>query len=131
MQFRNNYLSNMYPCTIELYGIRYSCSEALFQSIKLPLCKRNIFANKTGAEAKRLGENIKQPKNWDYLRINAMRTAVYEKFKQNPILREKLIATGDEYLQEEGDPFWGVLDGKGENMLGKILMQTRERFKIP
>ena len=58
---------------------------------------------------------------------------VLNKFSQNEELREKLIATGDEYLAEGNtwhDTYWGVCNGKGKNKLGKILMQVREELKL-
>ena len=50
---------------------------------------------------------------------------------QIPSLRDKLIATGDAYIEETnnwGDEFWGVCHGFGENMLGKILMEIRKEI---
>lgn len=134
MQFRNEYyfLSNMYPCSIELFGVQYSCAEAAFQSFKVPLCKRNMFIGKNGYEAKRLGRLVKLPSNWDAVRTEAMMTVVREKFMQNPDLKQKLLATENEYIQEDNvwnDKFWGVCDGEGYNMLGKILMDVREGLK--
>ena len=44
-------------------------------------------------------------------------------------LAQKLIATGNAYLEEGnqwGDKFWGTVNGTGENMLGKILMKERD-----
>ena len=57
-----------------------------------------------------------------------MLNLVRAKFKQNPGLAEKLLNTGERELVEGnqwGDTFWGVCSGKGENVLGKILMQVR------
>ena len=56
---------------------------------------------------------------------------VLAKFTQNPDLKEKLLATGDEYLEEGntwGDTIWGTVDGVGENRLGKILMRVRDEL---
>ena len=52
-------------------------------------------------------------------------------------LKEKLLATGDEELVEGNfwhDNFWGVCScskcgNKGQNKLGKLLMQVREEIK--
>jgi len=59
---------------------------------------------------------------------------VLAKFLGNGDLRDQLLATGDAELVEGntwGDTYWGVdsRSGKGENMLGKILMETREFLK--
>jgi hypothetical protein len=51
----------------------------------------------------------------------------------NKELKEKLIKTGEEYLEEKntwGDKFWGTSNGIGENNLGKILMNIRNKYKI-
>ena len=56
---------------------------------------------------------------------------VLAKFTQNPDLKEELLATGDEHLEEGntwGDAIWGTVDGVGENRLGKILMRVRDEL---
>lgn len=56
---------------------------------------------------------------------------VLAKFEQNENLKEKLINTGDAYLEEGndwGDKIWGTVNGNGSNLLGQILMRIREGF---
>ena len=56
----------------------------------------------------------------------------FSRFSLNSELREKLIATGDKELIEGNhwnDRFWGVCRGKGQNHLGKLLMELREILK--
>lgn len=53
------------------------------------------------------------------------------KFKQNPDLAQKLIATGDSILVEAndwGDTYWGydTDNNYGKNRLGYILMEIRD-----
>jgi predicted NAD-dependent protein-ADP-ribosyltransferase YbiA (DUF1768 family) len=60
-----------------------------------------------------------------------MHDIVWSKFSQNPKLARKLLATGGRYLEETnwwGDKVWGVYRGDGQNLLGKILMDTRARL---
>jgi GTP cyclohydrolase II len=51
----------------------------------------------------------------------------------NPDLYNRLLATGDKYLEETNwwnDTFWGKnLKGEGENHLGQILMQVRDKLR--
>lgn len=64
-----------------------------------------------------------------------MREVIGAKFKGgSEELREMLIATGERELVEGNvwnDTFWGVSlrTGKGQNQLGKILMEVREELK--
>jgi len=56
---------------------------------------------------------------------------VRKKF-ENPLLRAMLLATEDAVLVEGNtwnDTFWGVCRGRGENWLGRILMQVREECR--
>ena len=61
-----------------------------------------------------------------------MKEIVRAKFEQHPELTEKLLATGDTYLEEGntwGDRIWGTVNGQGANNLGRILMEVREELK--
>ena len=61
-----------------------------------------------------------------------MLDVVRAKFDQHPDLAQKLLATGDEELVEGndwGDIYWGVYKGRGNNMLGKILMRVRAELR--
>ena len=65
------------------------------------------------------------------MRIDIMTALVTQKFNRHIDLRKKLLATGDEELIEGnwwGDTFWGVCRGKGDNHLGKILMEVRSKL---
>jgi hypothetical protein len=62
------------------------------------------------------------------MKVQTMMNLVWRKFTSNPTLAKKLLDTGDAYLIEGnwwGDTFWGICKDKGENHLGKILMQIR------
>lgn len=66
--------------------------------------------------------------DWEGVKDNIMRLAVMEKFKQNDEARDILLATNDLVLVEhtKNDSYWGDGgDGSGKNMLGNILMETR------
>lgn len=83
----------------------------------------------TPGEAKKVGRkiNIDVPA-WDAMKDYCMRTVVFEKFANNPVLQEKLLATGAAMLVEGntwGDLYWGRCEGKGQNRLGAILIEVR------
>lgn len=71
-------------------------------------------------------------RDWEDIKYDAMYNCVKAKFEQNPDLAEKLIATGDAYLEEGntwGDRIWGTVNGIGQNHLGKILMRVRQELQ--
>ena len=70
--------------------------------------------------------------DWNQVKDDIMKLALLEKFEQHSDLRRKLVATGDKRLVEHtsNDSYWGDGgDGKGSNMLGKLLMDVREKMK--
>jgi N-glycosidase YbiA len=60
-----------------------------------------------------------------------MRDVVLPKFSQHEELRQLLLSTGDAKIVEhtERDDYWGDGGGSGKNMLGRILMEVRERLR--
>ncbi len=81
-------------------------------------------------KAKRLVKRLKIRSDWNSIKIDVMETGLRAKFEQNHDLRELLLATGEEELQEGnmwGDTFWGIdlKTNVGENHLGKLLMKIR------
>lgn len=70
-------------------------------------------------------------KDWDDTRIEIMINLLLQKYSI-PELRDKLKDTKDLYLMEGNDwedTLWGVCDGKGKNMLGRTIMNIREKIK--
>ena len=75
-------------------------------------------------------------RDWESAKVNVLREAVLAKFTQHVDLRELLLATGDAKIVEhtEQDDYWGDGgNGRGKNMLGRILMEVRQtlRDQIP
>ena len=134
--FRDDYffLSNYFTAPIEENGVTYPTNEHYFHAHKSSIVSQNILIAHaaTPGEAKRLGRKCKMRPDWNTYRLEVMRNGIHLKFTQHPELAEKLLATGNEELIEGNtwnDKFWGVCDGVGENNLGKILMEERERLK--
>ena len=70
---------------------------------------------------------------WDTIQIDVMRKAIGAKFSQNYTLETLLLDTGDRQIiySNPNDSFWGVGDdNKGENHLGRLLMELREILRI-
>jgi hypothetical protein len=129
----NRFLSNFYPCTIEIEGIEYPSVEHAYQAAKtLNIAEREEIALLTAGQAKRRGYRVTLRDDWESIKLRIMEDLIRQKFNER-VLREKLKATGDAELIEGNDwedKFWGVCDGEGENWLGKILMKVRSEASL-
>lgn len=133
--FRGEYyfLSNFFSAPVTYNGLTFLNNEAAFQAQKcISPSDRKKFETLDPSSAKRMGRHVALRNDWESVKINIMRDIVYAKFTQNPDLAEKLLATGGEILVEGntwGDRIWGKVDGVGRNLLGEILMETREKIR--
>lgn len=132
--FTNEYafLSNYYECPVIYDNLSFCSAEAAYhaQKEKQRECEFIFLSPDDARHLSRTLTNIRS--DWDDVKLDVMYNIVKAKFTQNRDLKEKLLATGDAHLEEEGwwnDQYWGVYQGKGENHLGKILMKIREELK--
>ena len=128
------FLSNFWPAKVEFEGIVYPSAEHAYQSAKtMDMAeRRRIAAITEPGDAKRAGRALRQRADWEAVKLSVMETCVRDKFTRNADLRDKLLGTGDAYLEEGNtwnDRFWGVCNGEGENHLGKILMNVRAELR--
>jgi ribA/ribD-fused uncharacterized protein len=128
----NFFLSNFYDVEVTYNGLTFKNSEAAFQAQKtLSQVAREAFTKMTAMESKRRGKMVVLRDDWDLVKEQIMYEICVEKFK-NPVMRAKLLATGDRELIEgntHGDRIWGQVNGYGENKLGKILMRIRSEIR--
>jgi len=129
------FLSNFFESPVYYKDILYRSSENAYQASKIEEGFRGHLANCTPYQSKKLWKDFpsidKSAQEWDERKYKVMAEIVFMKFC-NDELKEKLLATGDKYLEETNhwnDVSWGVCNGKGENNLGKILMKIRDFWK--
>lgn len=126
------FLSNFYYfCAV---GRKYITVEHLYQASKTnnPDQRNMVLSASTPTLAKKIGRKVDLVEGWDKSKIDVMRKLVSYKFSCDHRLRDKLLATQDAELIEGNhwrDTFWGVYDGVGENWLGRILMEVREKVR--
>lgn len=125
------FLSNFYPCTVVVGGIKYPTAEHAFQACKSldDQVRRSIAMAGTPGLAKRAGKSLKLRPDWESVKLDCMELVLRAKFQDNRELMDQLVATGQEHLEETnwwGDRFWGVCQGSGQNHLGKLLMRIRK-----
>lgn len=123
------FLSNFYPCLIRYGGLLYPSVEHAYQAAKTDdvAARHDIRISATAGTAKRLGQRVQLRSGWETQKIVVMRELLREKFR-GVELAGKLIATGTACLVEGNtwnDHFWGVCGMRGQNWLGRLLMEVR------
>jgi len=152
--FWGSFLSNFYyaPFDVAFEGetLHFKSSEQAYMASKAlffgdSAAFRKILDAFDAREAKAIGRTVNNfdAIAWDEVSYEAMFSACVAKFANNIIIREKLIETGDLILVEASplDCIWGVglhedddlilneKNWKGENRLGKVLMEVRSFMK--
>lgn len=127
--------SNFHSTGFDVDGIWCPTAEHYFQVQKFhdAKLKEKIRSLSSPMEAAKAGRNRDYPlrDDWELIKDDIMRFAILEKFSQNIDARRLLLSTGNAELIEhtKNDRYWADGgDGTGNNMLGKILMETRAFF---
>ena len=144
------FLSNWYPSTFLIDGIRYTSAEQyiMYQKCKLlgdDASAQAILDNDDVAAQQAIGRNAKGYINavWSGARQIIAFRGLMAKFSQNEDLKQQLLDTGNAYLVEcaRSDKVWACgrgLDDRrrsnadtwdGQNILGFALMEVRSRLK--
>lgn len=123
---------------IELDGMSWKTAEHYFQAQKFGAdfvhLIGKVWEQDTAREAYEVAASNRahwRP-DWQKVKLDVMRKVLAAKFKQNEDLHKSLCKTGNAQLVEASpkDAFWGYgPDGKGENMLGKLLMELRTELQ--
>ena len=72
---------------------------------------------------------------WSRTKFDRMRKVLRAKFTQHEDLKNLLLSTGNARLVEAGrtdnavNRTWGEVNGKGQNMLGVLLMEVRDEIR--
>lgn len=129
-QFKGEYawLSNFWPILICFEGRVYPSVEHAYQAAKVHPSLRAQFCTGSPEQAKKLGRTVQLPGCWEHVKVSVMRGLIADKFSYKSDLASRLVCTGSVTLTEGNwwkDTFWGVCRGKGQNMLGHLLMDRR------
>jgi len=127
--------SNFAAYPIEIGGKTWPTSEHYFQGQKFVGTdhEEQVRLETSPMIAARMGRDRKRPLrlDWEVVKDDLMREAVRAKFRQHADLRTLLLSTGDAMIVEHtaNDSYWGDGgDGRGKNMLGRILMEIRDEI---
>lgn len=130
------FLSNFYDSPVYYEGLLYRSSECAYQAAKLLPHYRSALQSVSAATSKKIWKSFGEDslydncaEEWDGRKYDVMSSIVFEKFLRNKTLRNRLLLTGNRYLEELNwwkDQTWGVdIKLGGKNWLGIILMNTR------
>lgn len=131
-----SFLSTIGPYSFELEDYCWPTAEHYYQAHKFEGMQYTdqILSADTGQKAYELGNKRlkRKVKDWKSKRRVWMTRALYRVTLEYPAIKQALLATGDTLLIETSlyDHYWGVgRDQRGENMLGKVWMDIRQRIQ--
>ncbi len=94
---------------------------------------RNAFGPRDAFELSRYPASSHwRRSDWEVVKMDVMRKALFAKFTLHTFLKNKLLETGKRELVERSphDSYWGDGgDGTGENHLGRLLMELRAKLQ--
>ena len=125
-------LSNFHEEPFIWQDVLWPSSENAYQAAKTNPDDWARFCVMTPKEAKKAGRTVSMYwPDWDRQKLDIMRDILNAKFRQCSLARLVLLSTIHKHIEEcnwWGDVYWGTCDGKGENNLGKTLMEIRDKF---
>ena len=141
-QSAHSFMSNFYPAPIIQDDKLYPTAEHKLQADKCTMAKDQdrhtlIMNAKTPLDAKRIGDQIQESKEWKDAREETLRKILDLKFNQNPDLAKRLTETKQFSLHEATtNAYYGIgaaLNSKelrnkqynGQNKLGQLLEEKR------
>lgn len=132
--------SNLFRCKVVFEGVEYPTSEHAYQAGKAakPEVRAWLLAAPTPALCALAAHALPTwdvTPNWAETKLDHMRAVLRAKFEQHPELAVLLADTGDARIVESAttnnavNRFWGEVNGKGQNMLGVMLMELRDSLR--
>lgn len=125
----HRWLSNFEPCPVVLDGRSYVSVENAYQAAKTTdLSARRPFEECPAHVSKRKGYRLKLRDNWELIKIPIMLGLLRQKYRHLNF-KKRLKDTGTGWLEEgnhHGDRFYGTVNRKGKNYLGRLIMFVRE-----
>ena len=127
------FISNFYPHAIEIKEQSWPTAEHFYQAHKSldPNVQDFIKNLSSPGKAKREGQKIQLSPDWSHRKFMVMMEALVAKFKA-PTLQSQLLSLKGIIVEDNKDLIWGSGVkgnlGPGSNMLGKLLMLTRDFY---
>lgn len=132
--------SNLYRCRIEFEDRSFLTAEHAYQYGKPSReCVRDWLMQAPTPSLLALTAHelpvYEVRSDWARIKVDRMERVLRAKFTQWGELRDLLLSTGEARIVEAGtvnnavNRFWGEVNGKGQNTLGRLLMKVRAEFR--
>jgi predicted NAD-dependent protein-ADP-ribosyltransferase YbiA (DUF1768 family) len=127
------WLLNSYPITIDYEGTSYpSVEHAFIASRTYDMFLRKGVARCPINSLRLYEKQLTARDGWKDAKVGIMWSLALQKFTRDRVLRMRLLATGDNYIEYGRHNFWGAgKNGYGANVMGKILMAVRAELRDP
>jgi len=108
-------------------GTVYATALHAFLAAQYPAAAAAIAEAASVDEARTAAREESEVDEWSTRKKQIMEKIQRDKFRRSADIRKRLQETGDRELAWENDEdgFWGTVKGKGQNQLGRILMEVR------
>lgn len=134
--------SNLYRRPIEFEGEVFATSEHAYQAGKArkPEVRRWLMEAPSPSLLAMAAHGLYYwdvAPGWSKFKFDRMRKVLAAKYTQHDDLRSLLLSTGEHQLIESAtvdndvNRLWGEVNGVGQNMLGKMLMDLRSEMRNP
>lgn len=129
-------LNNFSAHAVKYKGVLYQSAEHAYQCQKFNDKRIKKLVKKASSPllAKEIANKNKDKfrADWHQIKVNILKEIVWAKIGQHDEVRKVLLDTVNKELIENSpiDSFWGWgKDHKGENQMGKILMDLRNKLR--
>ncbi|CEL94448.1 unnamed protein product [Vitrella brassicaformis CCMP3155] len=121
------FLSNDYPSEVVFDRVPFKSATHAILAVRFSGKAAEICECETAAEAMDRVKDAQERDDWESGRLKWMEQILRDKFRRSAELRTKLKETGGRLLvwANASDAFFGEVDGRGQNQLGRILMRIR------
>jgi predicted NAD-dependent protein-ADP-ribosyltransferase YbiA (DUF1768 family) len=128
-----DFLNNEYPCEVYFEGLMFPSVFHAFQAARSTKEheRAKIAYADSMQELYELATEIEDPADWQSKRLLVMEKCLRDKFRRHREMRERLRKTGNRDLlnsyadKSSSNLYWGVVEGNGQNHLGKLLEAIR------
>lgn len=127
-----SFLAMDFPCEFFIGAVKFKSAAAAFYAQKSPdINSWTKFARLNPNKARQKASSLPDTEDWTENKFTYLYKANKAKFDTNEILKKMLCETDGKMLVNVvpyKEEYLGIFNGKGRNMLGKVLMKIRSEY---